>query len=449
MSELQILYINILLYVIGHIYFVARFGFLNLAALGMMCYLLGSIMSLLFYITPVYIFTFSNEGQMNVEGMLWLFLFNFLLCNILRYFNFPKAKVISGYNMRLINNIQSGLIVVFSIILVFDMPITLRNILSQNFSDLRELTYTEGALASNFFVISILKRIFGELNLLLLAIALFNILVLRRRKKIDWLSIAIYLLVLLNTMAAYISRSIIVYRLVALVILFVILRPYIKAKYVKHIFVVGIPIVIFLGFFFNSVTSSRFGTGGKGNQAELFANLRYAGEPQINFIGLMYEKTTGLASGYRSFPLYRKAFGLEYFGQEGKDKSDNLVYLDKLHPYPNYILYTAGGDWYMDFGKYIPILFLLLLNFLAFLFRETKNRFNFCQFIIAIVLAYYVVNGIYYAQFQNESGNFLIFFTLLLVIANKNHRRVLLKKFSLGYRKINKKWIRVEKTKIS
>lgn len=433
MTELEILYVNICLYVSAFIFFKAKHGFLNLSTICILFYLLGSIISLFFYLTPVYNFTFSNDGKLSIEGMLWLFSFNFLLCYLLRYFSFPKSEVITSYNKGFVDKVQNVLVVAFVIILIFDLPISLTNISSQNLADLRDTTYVEGGHGSKFFLVDLLQRAFSELILILLAIALFNILVLKRKRKIDVYSIVVYFLILVDTMAMFISRSIIVYRLIGVVILLILLRHFIKIRFFKYVFLIGLPIVISLSYFFNTVTSSRFGKTSAESQAELFANLRYAGEPQVNFIGLMYDKTDGLAFGYRSLPLFRKLLGLEYFGQVGSNKDDNLVFLDKIHPHPNYILYTAAGDWYLDLGRYLPLMLLLILNYLVYINRNKNREFDFFNFILAVIMGFYAINGVFYSQFQNEPGNFLIIFLVIFYYKNRRYSYSMLKRGAFSY----------------
>lgn len=416
MNELDILHINIGIYSVFTLYFYKRYGLKNLSTVASIIYLIFSIVSRLYFDTPVFFYSFSNLKELKWEGMAWLAVLNFLMCNLLRGFGLDKGQVITGYNAKFFRKLQLFLIIggVFS--LIIQLPSAVNNLMSGNLSDIRDLTYTDGAQVASNPIVDIYSRIFGGLNIFLLLLPAFNFFVLKTFDKVDKWSLVVYVLTFICTMGAYVSRSIIILRLLDCVVLYFLLREYIVFKRIKYIIILLIPAVFMLSSFFSAITSSRFGTTSSNMVAENAANLRYAGEPQLDFMAIMYDETTGCSYGYRSFPIFRRILGLDYFGKYGKEKNDNLVPLDRVHPYPNYIFYTAGGDFYLDWGKYVPIILLLFLN--VFYYRlKNKMRGNFQLFVWEQLAAFFVLYGVFYANYQNESSNFLWIFLIMMWFA--------------------------------
>lgn len=416
MNELDILHVNIGIYSVFTLYFYKRYGLRNLSTVASIIYLIFSIVSRLYFDTPVFFYSFSNLKELKWEGMVWLSVFNFLMCNLLRGFGLDKGQVITGYNAKFFRKLQLFLIIggVFS--LIIQLPSAVNNLISGNLSDIRDLTYTDGAQVTSNPIVDIYSRIFGGLNIFLLLLPAFKFFVLKTFDKIDKWSLIVYILTFICTMGAYVSRAIIVYRLVDCIVLYFLLRKYIELKRLKYVIILLIPAAFLLSSFFSAVTSSRFGTTSSNTAAEFAANLRYAGEPQLDFMAIMYDETIGCSYGYRSLPLFRKIAGLDYYGMYGKDKNNNLVPLDKIHPYPNYIFYTAGGDFYLDWGMYIPIIILIFIN--IFYYRlKSKMPGNFQMFVWEQLAAFFVMYGVFYANYQNESSDFLFLFLIVIWFA--------------------------------
>lgn len=410
MSGLSILYINITVYSLFTLYFFKRYGLKNLSTIASFAYLVSAIFSFLYYNTPVFLFSFSNIKDLKLGGMVWLALFNFLSCNLLRGFGLQKNCTIYGYDEVFFGKLQKLIIFLSIIILIFQLPSAVGNLLSRNLSDIREATYTDGAQVSSNFIVDIIQRIFGGLNIFLLILPAFKFFVLKKIGKIDVLSLIVYVLLFISTMGAYVSRAVIIYRLIDLLILFLLLKDYIKIKKLKYILLLIIPLAWGLSNTFSAITSSRFGTSSFNKAAEMAANLRYVGESQLNFMSIMYDETDGNTYGYKSLPLFRKLLGLDYYGKYGVDREANLAVIDKVHKYPNYIFYTAGGTLYLDWGKYLPIFFLIFINIYYYKFRHENN---FQLLIWEHIISFFVFYGIFYASYQNEASNFLFLFLMI------------------------------------
>lgn len=152
--------------------------------------------------------------------MVWLSVFNFLMCNLLRGFGLDKGQVITGYNAKFFRKLQLFLIIggVFS--LIIQLPSAVNNLISGNLSDIRDLTYTDGAQVTSNPIVDIYSRIFGGLNIFLFLLPAFKFFVLKTFDKIDKWSLIVYILTFICTMGAYVSRAIIVYRLVDCIVLY-------------------------------------------------------------------------------------------------------------------------------------------------------------------------------------------------------------------------------------
>ena len=90
MNELDILHVNIGIYSVFTLYFYKRYGLRNLSTVASIIYLIFSIVSRLYFDTPVFFYSFSNLKELKWEGMVWLSVFNFLMCNLLRGFGLDK-----------------------------------------------------------------------------------------------------------------------------------------------------------------------------------------------------------------------------------------------------------------------------------------------------------------------------------------------------------------------
>lgn len=412
MDETLILNLNIAAYALFVVYFYKRYSLNNLSTIASILYLLGSILSRLYYETPVFFYSFSNQSDIKFQGMLWLLLSNFLLINLLKGFGFSRTNIISGYNERFFYKLQVFIVVIASFSLIIQLPSAISNIMSGNLADIREATYSEGAQVTRNIFVNYIQRLFGGLNFFLFLIPAFNYFVKKRIRRLDIISIVVYFLTFVCTMGAYVSRAIIVFKLLECLSVLFLLKEYVEFKRIKYFVILLIPIGFILAGFFNAVTSSRFGDSTVNKTAENAANLRYAGEPMLNFMALMYDETSGCGYGYRSLPVFRKILGMSYFGKSGSEKEDNLQELDKIHPYPNFIFYTASGDLYLDWGAVIPIVFLLILNLSYYRFKN-KRQGNFQILIWEQMFAFFVFYGVFYASYQNEASNFLIIYLFL------------------------------------
>jgi len=444
MPESNILLFNICLYLCGTGLFSIKFGRLNLATIGIFFYLMSSVFAFLYFKSDYFRMSISNVGKVTLEPLIWLFVFNVLLCAVLRKFEFPGTWLISNYNAKLIKKIHVFAIVVSFLIVIINIVPAINNITNPNLKDLRDATYLTGSLVKVSFVFSLLKRIFGGLSILLIVIPFFNVFVLKRINKLDLLSIIIFFGLILCAIGAYISRGVILLYSIDILLLLICLRRFFEAKFFLKIIIWSFPLILGMALLFSAITSQRFDSHSSNG-----ANLRYAGESQLNFAIMMYDKTNGMSLGYRSLPLFRRIIGLDYMGSHGSDKYKNLRFLDRIHPYPNYIFYSVGGTYYLDFGKLMPILFLLIINLI--LSKRKVNRgqahFNFYNLILAVYIGRYVIAGQFYCQYANESGNFMFMYLFMLYIILKKSRCINyspnIKKYGSNYKIMPKIKVRI------
>lgn len=427
MTESQILLVNLLLYAAGIPFFIKRCGLVSIATFAWFVYFLCALCSYFYFLSPLYDML-DTEGEYIVqEGMWYLFAVNFLLCYLLRLFTFSKTNIIKDYNPDLVRKIQLFLVVMFGIMTLTTLPQAISNLLSGRLSDLRDLTYEHGAGGGLTGFLSYINRLIGGLSYLLLIIPLFHILILKKVNSIDKLSLVIFLCSIVSTMGLYISRSIVVTMALFVLITIIMAYRYLNAKFVKWMMIVAVPVMFVTIGIFSAITSSRFGQSDSDSESEQFANLRYAGESMINFMALMYDKTYEPLYGYKQFQLFRRGLGLSYYGENATiDRDVANEKLDEVHPYPNYIFYTAMGDVYIEWGKWIPLFFLLGVNiWIHFLRRRDQNKFNFFYFIFGTYLGYLITYGVFYLDFMNESGNMIWVYMVILYILLSHHQMII------------------------
>lgn len=418
MTELQRILLNLLLYIIATIVFKKKFGWGNLATVSMLLYTISALFSLFFYITPFYLITESYKtAEFTLIPALWLYAFNVLLCLTLRRSTLPRVLRIRNCDINILNALQVFTLVIFLVIIIFGLPSAIHNFLSNDLADLRSESGEEMGVYGPS-IVRLFLRFFGAFSIFLLVMPAFNFFVLKRKRTIDFISLFFYLMYQLEVIANSVSRATILFLVFQIVALIICLREYIPRLIIRRITLWFLPILGAIFAFFVAISYSRFSEGSVAATEELQVGgsfLRYAGEGQLNFNIMMYERTKGYEYFYNTFPLYRRLMGLPYAGEEVKTTgSVHSAYTDRIHPYPNNIFYQAAGRWYIDLGKYIPIILLVLLNLYI---KHKKRSFSFTSVVVLALWSLYVMAGIFWAQYGSEPYNVLYVVLLLLHIS--------------------------------
>lgn len=437
MTEEQCHIINITLYVIATFVFKRKFGWKNLATLSMLLYTISSILAFMFFLTPFYYITdAARTGYFTLEPALWLFAFNYLLCLTLRNTNIPQTDTVYNYDMKVIDGLQFFLVFVFSVIVILGLPGAISNFLSDNLSDLR-LDSGETIRSGPFFI-RLLSRFLGGFSVFLLVIPVFNYFVLKRKRKIDFITLLLYFGNQLVIIGNAVSRATIIIMFIEVSSVLFCLRVFIPKQVIKKIIRLAIPSVVLIMTFFVAVSVSRFSESYVKSASEKesvqSSYFNYGGQGFLNFDIMMYDKTNGCAWFYSTFTLYRRLLGLPYSGENIKTGGKS-TFAKKIHPYPSNIFYQVAGRWYKDMGKYLPIPLLIIINII--IGRKKKRRFTFLSLVIVIMWNLYVMIGIFWALYGSEAYNMLYIY-LLILYASMQGKKIKLPQRSLGRLDSNK-----------
>ncbi len=419
MTEIQTLYINILLYISLFIYCIVKYKWNNVCSFLSALYLGNSIFGLLLFISPLYFFSESAQGTITIESVLYLFALNTLLILAFKDVSIDNYKIISGYNEKFLTNIQYFLSFILSVVLLIRLPESFDYYhSSEDLADLRNETYGfQDSHRGNFFIL-ILQRLFGSTPILLLTISTVNIILLNKKRFIDKYCIFLYLAYNLNLMLSNISRSVIIFVYFEILTIIILIQSYIENRLRKKIIFYVIALGGIVYPIFSSITQARFSD----DESDYigYSTLRYAGESQLNFCGLLYQDLKEPFYGWNQFPLYRRIVGLDY--DNGKAREDegvtSMFIANKFHyPNPTYIFHGVAGTWFFNWGRVLtPVFFLLFYYLMTRKRKRVSPCISFINILVIIIAGSYVAKGVFYGDYSFESGNLLFFYIFLIWI---------------------------------
>lgn len=421
MSELTVIIINTLLYVLFFIWILAKYKWNNLATLLAIFYTISAISSLLFYLQPLYQYSFTALGRAQLPACIYLFCINALFISAFRHFDLSKIKYLKGYNSRLLYNIERLLCIIVVIILIFSLPKSISTFFSgANFADMRA-DIAGGNSESSYFLIALFKRLFSSCVLPMFIIACIRILLVKERSFWDKFAIYLYLIFQANTVLSAIARATIIFSVIELLCVFVLFISYISHRHKKRILKYTLIFIPFFYLTFNAISYARFGKNGIAESH--YHTLRYAGEPQLNFMALAYPNLQIPFKGYNQFTLFRRLIGLPYFKtfKDVEGVYDPYIQSKFKYPHPTFIFYSLAGDVYLNWGWTGSIIIAFIFNFMINGLARRK-WISVTGLIVCIMMSAYVAKGIFYADYQFESGNLLIIYLLLLHLILKRTR---------------------------
>lgn len=437
MSFESIIILNALLYS-ALLYFCSqKFGLKNFSTFLSFLYAISSWFSYFYFKHPLFDITYVGASfSIDLESIFYLFTVNCLL--ILPFSNLNLSKIIihTHLNWKYIFLILKILFIVYCVILLFDIPNIIASMRSSiTLSELRDVTYMEGGVNSNIFVISLANRFFGGFKLLFLFLSFYGLIYYEGKKNLFLICIILYTFGIIAVAMQYISRAIVIHFIFELSLCYILFYNDIKAKIKKRIVVFSIVGISLFSVFFAAITMSRFGDSKDidTNDAVSLSLVRYAGESQLNFCSLLYNRTNDLAWGYDIFPLYRRVLGLEY--PSGINREDKVNYMDKKMNCPSYVFYQLAGALYANFGKYGALLISLLFYLGVKSILKFKHSIYYFKLYIVLLLTCVVAKGVFWAHFGTETENLAFVFALILFYyikdTNKNksffvihHRRI-------------------------
>ncbi len=427
LSENYVIVTNMLLYIALAIYCIIKYGFKNLATLASLFYGIGGICTYLLYNFPLYAETFSGKATCHMEACLYMFTINALFILCLANSSLKKITHLTHYNDNIIYNLQKWISIILTIILAVEFPTSIYRFYT--FGDLGYLRDISRDLStSNIFLISILQRFFGATNILLLCLIVIRLLVNRKMTNWDKYALFIYALWKINIIFSVVSRAMMIWTIIELLVVFVLFYKQISRAVRKKIIATSLVVLVFFYGLTVTISLARFGNIGN---TQHFVFLQYSGQANLNAMALAYNDLKTPFWGYIQFPLFRRLLGFDYDNGHNQDFVYNSYVSDKLgYPNPVYIFHALAGDLYLNFGWLLPLIIAITVYLLLRIRRHNEFFISSSRIILSIVLASVVCKGVFFLDYRNEAGNFLlIYLVLLCYILNKSGKTVMIKTY--------------------
>lgn len=422
-----IVVINMCLYVFLFIYSLRKYKWHNLSTVLALLYAISSIAALLLYNSPLYHVVYRRTNEPTIDGCLCLFVINAALILTFGSFNLSKYVCVHNYNPSGLRLIQKIVVLLLVVYLLFHLPGAAWNYFTAtNLAHMRDSTYGTH-IESQFFILSLIPRVVGSMPIVMIAITGIRIFLFRQMDNWDKISIIIYLLMILFRIFLVVSRGIIVFTILEVIVVFIIFYPFLTKKIKKRILIYSVTLLSFLLPIFLIISAARFGSFGKDPKAAQFAALRYAGEAQLNFMTWLYPDLNEPFHGYKQLTLFRRVIGMEYddgLGRDGTSVYNSYIKRTYKYTHPTYMFYGLAGDFVKNWGRIATM--VLAITSCTLLRRQYKRkRFGIPSFLIilVVVLSAYYAKGIFYADYEFESGNFLILFMFFLYFYLKDTGR--------------------------
>lgn len=415
MEESSVVLLNMCLYIALFGFCLWRYHLRNLSTFLSLLYAITSIASYLLYNFPLYSTSYTSMGKSSLEASLYLFLLNTILITTFSNARLDKIQKLSLYNEQQILKWQKILVVFLAIYALWNFPSSVITFFSgHDLSELRNEQYADNTGNSSFFVINLISRIFGSMSIVLLCLPCINYFLCQKITRWDKLSIGVYAIMKLNTILAAVSRATIVFSLLEAFVVILLFYPFFDRRLMKLIKKWGLISLIGMYLIFSAITFARFEKQSDAAVAT-FATLRYAGEAQLNFMNLVYPDLKEPWCGFRQFPLFRRIMGLPYDDgttREGESIYNNAITQNYHWRHPVHVFYSVAGIMVLNLGFILPFIVALWIH-VAFKKKYKKEaNISTLLIILTIIISSYYAKGIFFSDYQNESGNMMILFLI-------------------------------------
>lgn len=392
----------------------------NMSTFLSLLYAFSAISAYLLYNSPLYHFTYKKVQEPTIDGCLCLFIINAALILTFSYFNLSKYRCVLNHNPYWLKQCQKWITVLLLVYVIFSLPASVSDFfMSTDLARMRNAVYGTHNESSLFFV-SLIKRTVGSMPFVILTIAFINIFLFRKKDTWDKLSVFVYVLINLDTMFSAVSRSTIVFSMIEFIIILITFSAFFSKRTKREILTCTLLIFSFLSVVFVAISSDRFGDIRKATRPVVFSTLRYSGETQLNFMTWLYPDLKHPLYGYKQFSLFRRVLGQDY--SDGLDRKGTSVYnsyVKKTYKYshPFYMFYGVAGDYVLNWGCIVTMILAVSVS-VSFRRYHKRNEpgISAANIILSIVLAAYYAKGIFYSDYQFESGNLLIVFLLIMYL---------------------------------
>lgn len=414
-----VILINCALYFFLFLYCFKKYGFVNFSTIISLVYAISSIMGALLFFLPLYDQTYTSDGHATIEACLYQFSLLSLLILSVNNCNIEKCKCVYSYNSLFILKCQKFFTIMLVLFLLFSFPESVRRFFSGiELADMRAEIYGTNT-TNSFFIIALIARLFGAVPLLLLVIAAINFFVFKQFGKWDKLSVLVYICFTLNTVFSAIARATIIHSLIEVFVIIIFFRSYISRKFKRKIVIYSLVIIPIVYSVFMAISLSRFKSDEKSFLLQQYTSIRYAGEAQVNFMTLMYPDLKETFKGFTQFSLFRRVLGLSYDDGLGRDGTSVFnAYIKRFYQYehPTYIFYGLSGLLYCNWGFWGALLIAMFIYYYHRKGYYDPVHMSYMQMVVSLFLATYLLKGVCYGVYQNESGNLLFVYIMLISV---------------------------------
>ena len=394
-----------------------KYGWTNMSTILAIFYFSSSILSYLYYIFPLYPITYTGKyAHFSLNGCIYMFVFYVLIITAFRSFNIKDIREIRSCNVKIIKYIQVGFLILMGTYVLIALPFSIKYFFSDDLASLRDETYEEstGGTGMGLRGLGLIWAYLGMTPFVVFVISIINILLLKNNHRINYYCIALYGLAKLERVFGVISRATIIFTLIEILVIVIVFSiKFGNFRQKKSIIVASLICLPFLYNIFTNISTSRFSND---NLSSQLATLRYAGEPFLNFIGLMYPDMKKSTYGSSQFTMIKKHLGLDY--DDGKNREGTTTYntflIKKTHyQHPAYIFYGLIGSYYKEWGFMLTIIMALAFNlWFRHLFKK-KDIVGYMPLITFCVLAAYVAKGIFFPEYSGTSHNIMFIYLVI------------------------------------
>ncbi len=404
--------VYIILLLITFIIYQKKKGYFDSGSVLLLSYLFYSVMSLLLYNYPFFVFTFKP-----IRLFPFVYLYLMLMLTALPIFKYDQNKIqqIQRPNTLLFNAIS----IVFIFVSLIQIPaiisefknsivelMTVSSAGQDMYNEAMENSYStgDGNIAN---LASVITNAYGYFGVLLF----FYYLTLDNRNKLITLGLLLSNVFVVFTYISLGQRGPIVEILFSMIITYFALKKFITPKVNKIIKIVGISLIAMVSVPIIALTNSRFEDNLDGSLSSVYY---YVGQENLYFNNYGLDNG-GIRYGDRTFPLFKRMLGFENIPNnfwERREKYPELEINDEV--FIGFI-----GDFTLDFGP-VPAT-LILIIFTLIVLRKTRiwdGEILFHQLIlIHFVMSVCMVGGMKLYPFSDTGGNLqLIFYFLAYLI---------------------------------
>ena len=375
MSELQILIFNAAVFSILAVYHYWKNRKLNIAFYILAYYSICAWGALLYHEHELFHYMRGRETYSIIPFLYLIPVILLFAYPIIRYDN-TRITRIETLNSNFFINLVWILLFIQIVLYIILFPSFLKAILSSNIGDYRNDTYDESEIVQfpNYF---------------------FN------------LCFPVYMF------TAYASRAVMIMTFFFLVFIFVFLSVFmnvgLKKKIVSYLILILVPI----SSAFILISNSRFGN------LATYMFYRYLGESFNNYNTHFFYELKGNTWGEAYFVFFRKLMGIS---SNFKTTREKWEWLDNITGVDTHVFYTFVGGLNIEFGFVGTIVIGLLLSFFMVKKMRPYNILTLPKFIALGMLAYTLINGVFFFVLQGDWGNLEILFTLFFCFLFSKYR---------------------------